>query len=180
MKVIIDNSGDQPKMPTTEINMCEYQMYTHSDGVHTGYCLVSDRPVYDTRATTGTTLNVISGKYCYDVKKYENMSSMQRELCSSEVLQKSMMVCLNKEELDMMDDMKMRDVKDAVLRNYVIPDNIGNKRWKKTWIKALIKSREWGFNTFAVGVKGSKKNQDGGINFLKGQVDVLLMIQKFM
>ena len=59
--------------------------------------------------------------------------------------------------------------------NYVLKSEIqGNKSWKKTWAKAVVKSKERGFNTFIVGVKKNKRH------LLNGQVDVLLIIQNFM
>ena len=107
-------------------------------------------------------------------KKYENLSYMQRELCSKEFLKVSMRRGLNEEELKMMDERKMKDIKEEALKNYIVPKNIGNKTWKKTWIKALISTKKWSFNTFMVGIKSNKNH------ILNGQIDVLLIIQDFM
>ena len=109
-----------------------------------------------------------------DVKKYEEMSHMERELCTSGALKRSMRLGLNDVELGMMDERKMKDIKEEAMRNYVVPEKIGNKSWKKTWIKALIGTQKWALNAFMVGVKSNKKH------LLNGQIDVLLMIQEFM
>ena len=115
-----------------------------------------------------------SQKKVHAPKKYEEMSHMERELCTSSVLKKSMRLGLNDVELDMMDERKMKDIKEEAMRNYVVPEKIGNKSWKKTWIKALIGTQKWALNAFMVGVKSNKKH------LLNGQIDVLLMIQEFM
>jgi len=74
---------------------------------------------------------------------------------------------------------KMKDLKEEVKKNHLLKEHIvGNKTMKRTWSKALHKSTNWGFNTFVVGVQRS--NEDDATHSLKGQVDVMLTIQKFM
>jgi len=68
----------------------------------------------------------------------------------------------------------MKELKEKALVNYVNPKVIGNKTLKRTWVKALEKTKKWGFNTFVVGIKNNKKN------VLYGQVDVLLKIQEYI
>ena len=89
-------------------------------------------------------------------------------------MKESMRRGLNEEELKMMDERKMKDIKEEALKNYIVPKNIGNKTWKKTWIKALISTKKWSFNTFMVGIKSNKNH------ILNGKIDVLLIIQDFM
>ena len=69
---------------------------------------------------------------------------------------------------------KFQEIKKKALVNYIDPTYIGNKTLKRTWVKALTKTYNWGFNTFVVGVKGNRKHP------LCGQIDVLLMIQNFI
>jgi len=105
-------------------------------------------------------------------RKWDELKPMQRELASTSFRKKSMRVGETEEVLDLVDIYKMQELKELALRNYIVPSKLdGNKSWKKTWAKAYVKTKDWGFNTFVVGVKNNKKHP------LCGQVDVLLMIQ---
>ena len=81
---------------------------------------------------------------------------------------------LAENELELLNTFNMKELKEKALVNYVNPNLIGNKTLKRTWVKALEKTKKWGFNTFVVGIKNNKKN------VLYGQVDVLLKIQEYI
>lgn len=121
-------------------------------------------------------VNCMNRKPNFDCKsKWEDLKPIQRELASTSFKKKSMRFGESKEVLDFCDEKKMYELKEIALRNYVNPSKLnGNKSWKKTWAKAVVKTKEWGFNTFVVDVKRNKKHP------LCGQVDVLLMIQDFI
>lgn len=107
--------------------------------------------------------------------KWEDLHPMERELAGTSYRKRSMRIGEPVQVLQLCDSNKIYELKETALRNYIDLSMIhGNKLWKKTWAKQIIKTKEWGFNTFVVGVKNNKKHP------LCGQVDVLLMIQKFI
>ena len=109
------------------------------------------------------------------VRKWEDLTSMERELASTKFRTKSMREGETCAVLKLIDNYKMQELKDIALRNYVALDKIiGNKSWKKTWAKQVDKTTKWSFNTFVVGIKSNKKH------ILCGQVDILLMIQEYI
>lgn len=111
----------------------------------------------------------------YGIHKWEDIPRMQRELKSTRYKEISMICGESQEVRDMMDTIKIQDLKKIALRNYTNPRKmIGNKSYKKTWVKEVLKVKKRGYNTFVVGVQSNKKHP------LRGQVDVLLMIQNFV
>ena len=102
------------------------------------------------------------------------MTSIERELKGPLYRKKSMREGESEEVLQLCDNKKIYELKEFALRNYVDEKIVGNQSWKKTWAKAVVKTKDWGFNTFVVGVKNNKGHH------LCGQVDVLLMIQNFI
>ena len=113
--------------------------------------------------------------YSRQIIAWEELHPMQRELASTSGRKRAMNVGITPEIKELIENYKMQELKDMTRSNYVLKSEIqGNKSWKKTWAKAVVKSKERGFNTFIVGVKKNKKH------LLNGQVDVLLMIQNFM
>ena len=109
------------------------------------------------------------------MRKWEDLSSIERELKGPLYRKKSMREGESEEVLQLCDNKKIYELKEFALRNYVDEEKIvGNKSWKKTWAKAVVKTKDWGFNTFVVGIKNNKKHP------LCGQMDILLMIQRFI
>lgn len=108
------------------------------------------------------------------IPPYENLKNMEKELMSKEKLNRIKIASLSHSDLVIYNEFKMKDFKKKALVNYVNPSNIGNKSLKLTWFKALAKTFDWSFNTFAVSIKSDKKHP------LHGQIDILLIIQDFM
>ena len=109
----------------------------------------------------------------YGIRKWEDIPRMQRELKGNRYKEVSMMCGESQEVRDMMGSTKIQDLKKIALRNYTNPKKmIGNKSYKKTWVKEVLKGKKRGFNTFVVGVQSASEKHP-----LRGQVDVLLMIQ---
>ena len=109
------------------------------------------------------------------IRKWEDLTSIEKELKGPLYRKKSMRKDEPEEVLELIDNHKMQELKQIALRNYTDPSKVdGNKSWKKTWAKQVVKTRSWDYNTFAVGVKSNKKHP------LCGQVDILLMIQDRM
>ena len=111
----------------------------------------------------------------YSIKKWEDLTPMERELKGPRYKKISMKEGESDDVLKLLDDNKMQELKELALRNYTDPSKvIGNKSWKKTWAKQVIKTKNWGFNTFVVGAISNKSH------YLNGQVDILLIIQNFI
>ena len=108
------------------------------------------------------------------IKDYSELKNCQKELMSKTRKELYKLKGLSENELELLNSYNMKELKEKALVNYVDPKVIGNKTLKKTWAKALEKTKKWAFNTFVVGVKNNKKN------VLCGQVDILLMIQKYI
>ena len=108
------------------------------------------------------------------VKEYSELKNIEKELMSKENKELHKLKGLNENELELLNTFNMKELKEKALVNYVNPNLIGNKTLKRTWVKALEKTKKWGFNTFVVGIKNNKKN------VLYGQVDVLLKIQEYI
>ncbi|MBG30898.1 MAG: hypothetical protein CMI31_12995 [Opitutae bacterium] len=108
------------------------------------------------------------------VKEYSELKNIEKELMSKENKELHKLKGLNENELELLNTFNMKELKEKALVNYVNPKVIGNKTLKRTWVKALEKTKKWGFNTFVVGIKNNKKN------VLYGQVDVLLKIQEYI
>ena len=111
----------------------------------------------------------------YGIRKWEDIPTMEKELKGIRYKEVSMMCGESQEVRDMMGS-KIQDLKKIALRNYTNPTKmIGNKSYKKTWVKEVLKGKKRGFNTFVVGVQSASEKHP-----LRGQVDVLLMIQNFV
>jgi len=107
-----------------------------------------------------------------DIRYIDDIPRMQRELMSKDALEKAKNVGISQEIIDLEKKYKLKELKELVLKNHILKEDvIGNKGHKRTWSKALYKSTKWGFNAFVVGV-----NKEKG-HLLRGQIDVLLMIQ---
>ena len=110
--------------------------------------------------------------YWDQIRKIEDIPKMQRDLMSKSALEKSKNFGICQEIIDLEEKYKLKDLKELVSKNSVDTENlIGNKGHKRTWATALHKSTKWGFNAFVVGANKEKGHP------LRGQVDVLLMIQ---
>lgn len=106
------------------------------------------------------------------IRKIEDIPKMQRDLMSKSALEKSKNFGIRQEIIDLEQKYKLKELKELVSKNHIIKEDvIGNKGHKRTWSKALYKSTKWGFNAFVVGVNKEKGHP------LRGQIDVLLMIQ---
>ena len=105
---------------------------------------------------------------------YTDLKNCEKELMSQKKLEELKLVNLTPTDIHIYENYKFQDIKKKALVNYVDISNIGNKSWKRTWVMALSKTYNWGFNTFVVGVKSNKQH------YLNGQVDILLMIQDFI
>lgn len=106
------------------------------------------------------------------IRKIEDIPKMQRDLMSKSALEKSKNFGIRQEIIDLEQKYKLKELKELVSKNHILKEDvIGNKGHKRTWSKALYKSTKWGFNAFLVGVNKEKGHP------LRGQIDVLLMIQ---
>ena len=106
------------------------------------------------------------------IRKIDDIPKMQRDLMSKSALEESKNFGICQEIIDLEQKYKLKELKDLVSKNYVLPEDvIGNKSHKRTWATALHKSTKCGFNAFVVGVNKEKGHP------LRGQIDVLLMIQ---
>tara|TARA_B100000497_G_C7583847_1_gene351383 strand:+ start:477 stop:953 length:477 start_codon:yes stop_codon:yes gene_type:complete len=106
------------------------------------------------------------------LRALDSIPKMQRDLMSAEDLEKCKAIGISQEIIDIEEEYKLAELKELVIKNnYPIENVVGHKGKKRTWAKALLKTSEWGFNTFVVGVNKDKKHP------LNGQMDVLLMIQ---
>ena len=91
---------------------------------------------------------------------------------SKSALEESKNFGICQEIIDLEQKYKLKELKELVSKNHILKEDvIGNKGHKRTWSKALYKSTKWGFNAFVVGVNKEKGHP------LRGQIDVLLMIQ---
>ena len=106
------------------------------------------------------------------IRKIEDIPKMQRDLMSKSALEESKNFGICQEIIDLEQKYKLKELKELVSKNHILKEDvIGNKGHKRTWSKALYKSTKWGFNAFVVGVNKEKGHP------LRGQIDVLLMIQ---
>tara|TARA_B100000900_G_scaffold293278_1_gene252061 strand:+ start:5674 stop:6126 length:453 start_codon:yes stop_codon:yes gene_type:complete len=106
------------------------------------------------------------------IRKIEDIPKMQRDLMSKSALEESKNFGICQEIIDLEQKYKLKELKELVSKNHILKEDvIGNKGHKRTWSKALYKSTKWGFNSFVVGVNKEKGHP------LRGQIDVLLMIQ---
>ena len=110
----------------------------------------------------------------YAIRKWDELTAIEKELKGS-IYKSLSMTCGEKQEvIDLMNSYKIHELKKIALNNYTNPKKmIGNKSWKKTWAKEVYKVKRRGFNTFVI---ASQRNKHP----LRGQVDVLLMIQNFI
>tara|TARA_B100000941_G_scaffold252981_1_gene200385 strand:- start:299 stop:751 length:453 start_codon:yes stop_codon:yes gene_type:complete len=109
------------------------------------------------------------------LRPLDSIPKMQRDLMSTEDLEKSRNLDISKDILEIEEEYKLKELKELVIKNnYPIENLVGHKGRKRTWSKALHKTSEWGLNTFVVGINKDKTHP------LNGQMDVLLMIQDFM
>jgi|TARA_B110000114_G_scaffold47245_1_gene50106 hypothetical protein len=116
-----------------------------------------------------------NGYYVPYLVKWEKLPYSLRQLKSTEFQKASMRYEEPADVLYLVDSYTKNELREGALRNYIISEKVtGDKRMKKTWAKEFLKTTDWGFNTFAVSVKGDKKHP------LRGQVDILLMIQKMI
>ena len=107
-----------------------------------------------------------------ELRPFDSIPKMQRDLMSAEDLEKCKTIGISQDIIDIENQYKLAELKELVIKNnYPIENVVGHKGKKRTWAKALLKTSEWGFNTFVVGVNKDKKHP------LNGQMDVLLMIQ---
>ena len=118
--------------------------------------------------------NNTSGYWTKTRRSYDDLKNCEKELMSQKKLKELKLVNLTPTDIHIYENYKFQDIKKNALVNYVDISNIGNKSWKRTWVKALSKTYNWGFNTFVVGIKSNKKHP------LNGQTDILLMIQFFV
>ena len=131
------------------------------------HLLLRENRIYGQNNLYGSKLPSLHG-----LKNIDDIPYMQKELMSQKALAKCKNIGVSDEILDIEDRYKMKELKEIVGKNYLLDKHIvGNKSKKRTWSKALNKSKDWGFNTFVVGVKKNKTHH------LRGQVDILLMIQ---
>ena len=106
------------------------------------------------------------------IRKIEDIPKMQRDLMSKSALEESKNFGICQEIIYLEQKYKLKELKELVSKNHILKEDvIGNKGHKRTWSKALYKSTKWGFNAFVVGVNKEKGHP------LRGQIDVLLMIQ---
>jgi hypothetical protein len=68
----------------------------------------------------------------------------------------------------------MYQLKEMAIKNLVDLNKVENKTMKRSWARAITKTKKYGFNLFIVGIKKNKKH------LLNGQVDILLTIQSFL
>ncbi len=107
--------------------------------------------------------------------QYEKLPSCLREIMSDNEKHRRKIAGLSFNELIQM-QLKFSEIKELAKKNYILPSKLeGDKRIKRTWVKAINRlPANWSINTFIVGVNSNKKH------ILNGQMDILLMIQKFM
>tara|TARA_B110000240_G_scaffold186061_1_gene222270 strand:- start:544 stop:951 length:408 start_codon:yes stop_codon:yes gene_type:complete len=110
-----------------------------------------------------------------NIKKWEDIPPMLRKLQTKDYREQCFVHDESREVIDLMKNFKITELKEKVTNNFVdLSKMTGNKSWKKTWAKEIIKTYKWGFNTFMVAMKSDKTHE------LYGQIDILLTIQKFM
>jgi len=78
------------------------------------------------------------------------MSRIDSERLSKELCHLIYCRELNQEHYDIMDTYNLSQLKQLVKKNYYLIENIRNKHLKKSWTKALIETKLWGFNTFTI------------------------------
>ena len=106
---------------------------------------------------------------------YEKLPNCLRELLSDNEKEARKRTGLSESELEDL-ELKLVELKEIAKKNYIVVSKMkGHKNMKRTWVKAINRlPANWSFNTFVVGITSNKKH------ILNGQMDVLLMIQKFM
>ena len=106
---------------------------------------------------------------------YENLKQCKKCLYSVERLEEIKLLGLNEFEKSLYHQFNMNELKELATTNYV-KDVVGSKSTKRAWAKSIntMIAKNWGFNTFMVGVKSNKNH------ILNGHVDVLLTIQNFL
>lgn len=106
---------------------------------------------------------------------YENLKQCKKCLYEVQDLKEIKLLGLNEFEKLLCYKFNMNELKELAKTNYV-KDVVGSKSTKRAWAKSIntMIAKNWGFNTFMVGIKSNKKH------IMNGQVDVLLTIQKFL
>jgi len=129
----------------------------------------------DVNHTSWEDFQFLMEKNRLNIKKWEDIPPMLRKLQTNDYREKCLVHDESQEVIDLMKNFKITELKEKVKNNFVdISKMTGNKSWKKTWATQIIKTYEWGFNTFMVSMKSDKTQE------LYGQIDILLTIQKFM
>lgn len=57
---------------------------------------------------------------------------------------------LNQQEYEVLCKYSLNELKEKVEKNYYLLNTICNKQLKKSWAKALVKTKKWSINTFSV------------------------------
>lgn len=76
---------------------------------------------------------------------------MIRNITSTEALQLADILDLSHHEIDLMNQYTISELKHLCHLNHVV--YVGNKKYKKSWARALIASKHWSFNVFAMRTK---------------------------
>ena len=72
------------------------------------------------------------------------------ELLSKETIQLIYCWELGHEHHILMNDYNIYELKQLVKKNYYLIETIQDKQFKKSWVKALIETKAWGLNIFAM------------------------------
>lgn len=73
-----------------------------------------------------------------------------RDLMSKDLINKIYMRNITYEEKEIMEKYTLNELKKLVIQNYYPISNIIYKPFKKNWAKALLKTKKWSFNVFAI------------------------------
>ncbi len=72
------------------------------------------------------------------------------ELLSKETIHLIYCWELGQEHHILMNDYNIYELKQMVKKNYYLIETIEDKQFKKSWVKALIETKAWGLNIFAM------------------------------
>ena len=126
--------------------------------------------------------NIIKVKLCkrslrlmrHVVENYSKIPRCLKCLYTNKVINEKKIIDLTDEQIYLVHNFKMNQLKEIAIKNLVDLNKVENKTMKRSWARAITKTKKYGFNVFIVGIKKNKKH------ILNGQMDILLTIQSFL
>ena len=126
--------------------------------------------------------NIIKVKLCkrsltlmrHVVENYSKIPRCLKCLYSNKIINEKKIIDLTDEQIYLVHNFKINQLKEMAIKNLVDLNKVENKTMKRSWTRAITKTKKYGFNVFIVDTKKNKKH------LLNGQMDILLTIQSFL